>query len=85
MLARVVLSRKASLKHVARFKSFTTTQAWKLGSQGTLWQKSSYDKVIDLEKPFEEVVEYVLTNPVRKGLVDEWADWPYSKIVDQWW
>jgi REP element-mobilizing transposase RayT len=73
------------LDHLARFKSFTTNRSWKLGYRGPLWQKSSYDRVLDLQRPFEEVVEYTLRNPVRKGLVNDWAEWPYARIVDPWW
>jgi REP element-mobilizing transposase RayT len=73
------------LDQLGRFKSFTTNASWKLGLHGTLWQKSSYDRVLDMEKPFEEVVQYVLDNPVRKGYVADWAKWPYARIVDPWW
>ncbi len=73
------------LEHIARFKSFTTHSSWKFGLKGSLWQKSSYDRVLDLDKPFEEVLQYVLDNPVRKGLVSDWRDWPYSLIIDPWW
>ena len=73
------------LDHLSRFKSFTTNRSWDLGYSGRLWQKSSYDRVLDLERPFEEVALYTLENPVRKGLVREWQDWPYSRIVDPWW
>src|SRR5262249_48678872 len=58
------------LEQVARFKSFTTQQSWKFGGEGELWHRSSYDRVLDLERPFERVVEYVLENPVRAGLVE---------------
>jgi REP element-mobilizing transposase RayT len=73
------------LDHLARFKSFTTSQSWKLGRSGPLWQKSSYDRVFDLERPLVEVIEYTLENPVRKQLVQDWRDWPRAKIVDAWW
>ena len=73
------------LDHLARFKSYTTNRSWRLGFRGPLWQKSSYDRLLDLEKPFEEVVLYTLANPVRKELVVDWEDWPYSRIVDPWW
>jgi putative transposase len=72
------------LDHLGRFKSFTTNASWKLGFRGPLWQKSSYDRVLDLDWSFEEVVQYILDNPVRKGLVTDWTEWPYSRIVDQW-
>ena len=72
------------LDHLARFKSYTTSRSWKLGLKGPLWQRSSYDRVLNLRRPFEEVVIYTLNNPVRKGLVEEWDEWPYSRIVDEW-
>lgn len=70
---------------ISRFKSFTTTQSWKHGIAGPLWQRSSYDRVFDLAKVVEEVVEYTLDNPVRKQLAARWEDWPYAKLVDPWW
>ena len=73
------------LDHLGRFKSFTTNASWKLGLTGKLWQKSSYDRVLDLERPFVAVVQYALDNPVRKRLVTDWQEWPYAKIVDPWW
>jgi REP element-mobilizing transposase RayT len=73
------------IDHLARFKSFTTNVSWKLGYHGALWQKSSFDRVIDMEKPFEEVAVYVLENPIRRKLVRAWEEWPYSRIVDPWW
>ena len=73
------------LDHLARFKSYTTTESWKHGFQGPLWQQSSFDRVFDLAKPLEEVIEYTLENPVRKRLVADWQQWPHAKIVDPWW
>jgi REP element-mobilizing transposase RayT len=73
------------LDHLGRFKSFTTNTSWKHGFTGKLWQQSSHDRVLDMERPFEDVVLYTLRNPVRKGWVAEWEDWPHSAIVDQWW
>jgi REP element-mobilizing transposase RayT len=81
--ARGILE-EGALEHLSRFKSYTTTVSWKLGFRGPLWQKSSYDRVVDTQRPFEEIVAYVLNNPVRKGLVEEWSEWPYSGIVDLW-
>jgi REP element-mobilizing transposase RayT len=73
------------LDHLSRFKSYTTNRSWKHGLRGKLWQKSSFDRVLDLQRPFEEVAIYTLENPVRKGFVREWQDWPYAQIVDPWW
>jgi REP element-mobilizing transposase RayT len=34
--------------------------------------------VIRDEDHYERTIEYVLTNPVRAGLVADWTDWPWS-------
>jgi hypothetical protein len=73
------------LDHLARFKSYTTKQSWNHGVVGQLWQRSSYDRVFDMEQPFEQIVDYTLNNPVRKLLCKDWSEWPYSRIVDPWW
>ena len=72
------------LDHIARFKSYTTSRSWEFGFKGRLWQKSSYDRVLDLEQPLEEVLQYVLENPVRKELVKQWDDWEFSSMIDSW-
>jgi putative transposase len=35
--------------------------------------------VIRDENHYERTLQYVLANPVRAGLVDDWADWPWSR------
>ena len=73
------------LDQISRFKRFTTTQVWrKAGGQGTLWQKSSYDRIIRFGASIEAAAYYTLNNPVRKGLVIDWPDYPYSGIMDPW-
>lgn len=73
------------LDHIGNFKKYTTTQVWwKSGGVGQLWQKSSYDRVIRYNQSVAPVVHYILENPVRKGLVTYWQDYPYSAIVDEW-
>jgi REP element-mobilizing transposase RayT len=72
------------LDHVARFKSFTTQRAWAFGVAGELWQRSSYDAITDGSRPTEEIARYILANPLRKGLVEDWTEWPFSGILDAW-
>jgi REP element-mobilizing transposase RayT len=73
------------LDHIADFKRYTTTQVWwKLGGRGALWQRSSYDRVLRYNESVDEAVQYVLNNPVAKGIVDRWEDYPYAAIVDTW-
>ena len=73
------------LEQVGRFKSYTTSQCWwKLGGQGPLWQKSSYDHVIRYNDSVEEAARYVINNSVRKNMVECWDQYPYAGIVDPW-
>lgn len=74
---------KGILDHVGNFKKYTTTQIWwRHGGRDELWQRSSYDQVIHYNRSVEPAVRYVLNNPVRKGLVQDWRDYPYSRLVD---
>jgi REP element-mobilizing transposase RayT len=41
-----------------------------LGRSGPVWQEESFDHVLRSEESFEEKVEYIRQNPVRRGLVD---------------
>jgi REP element-mobilizing transposase RayT len=73
------------LDQVGEFKRYTTTQVWwKQGGKGMLWHTSSYDHVLRKHESVEAAVRYVVNNPVRKGLVEDWHDYPYTAIVNQW-
>ncbi len=52
-----------------------------LGLQGQpFWQHESYDHVVRDGKEQERIIAYVLNNPVKAGLVEEWTQWPYSHV-----
>ena len=61
-----------------RFKSYTTRLAWQHGIHGTLWQQNYYDHIARGEEDVKAMCQYIMLNPVRKGLVDDPAKWPYS-------
>jgi REP element-mobilizing transposase RayT len=42
------------------------------------WQKDFFDHVLRSEESYAEKWQYVLDNPVRKGLVKQASDWPYQ-------
>lgn len=61
------------------FKSYTANQANKLlRRSGAFWETESYDHVIRNEAEFNRIQNYVVKNPVKAGLVDDWRDWPWS-------
>jgi len=49
-----------------------------LGREGHFWQAESYDHYVRDAQELERIVWYVLNNPVKAGLVDEWSKWPWS-------
>lgn len=52
-----------------------------LGRSGAFWQDESYDHIVRDQAELERIVQYVLYNPVKAGLVGDWKDWKwlYSK------
>ncbi|MFD1874181.1 transposase [Hymenobacter bucti] len=67
-------------KTLQRLKSYTATQANRLlGRSGTFWQAESYDHVVR-NGEMERIMAYVLENPVKAGLVDDWQQWPHSYV-----
>lgn len=55
-----------------------------LNRSGAFWQHESYDHVVRDEDELTRIIEYVLNNPVKAGLVDKWEDWrwSYCKFID---
>ncbi len=51
-----------------------------LGLQGDFWQHESYDHVVRNEKEYEQILAYILNNPVKAGLVEDWQQWPYTYV-----
>jgi putative transposase len=49
-----------------------------LGRTGSFWQAESYDHVVRDEAELERILRYVVHNPVKAGLVDEWQKWPWT-------
>lgn len=48
-----------------------------LGRSGTFWEHESFDRVIRSGK-FDQTMRYVLNNPVKAGLVDDWEQWRWN-------
>jgi REP element-mobilizing transposase RayT len=48
------------------------------GTQGPLWQRSYYDRVIRDEKQLGDTIRYIEANPVSEGLVSEAQAYPFS-------
>lgn len=63
---------------IRKLKSLTGRlfTARKLGNK--LWQTSFYDHFLRKEENLETAIEYILNNPVRRGFVRDWKQYPFS-------
>jgi hypothetical protein len=61
---------------MARWKQLTAYQH-KRATGEALWQESYYDHVLRDDEETWRAAIYILENPVRKGIVQNFADYPY--------
>jgi len=73
---------KNLIKWVSAFKRYSARAAKKSWGIEQLWQKNFYDHVIRRDESLIKVAEYIVNNPVRKGMVREWKEYPYSRIAN---
>ncbi len=60
-------------------KSYTAQEANKLlKRKGAFWEAESYDHEVRNETEYHRIVEYVLNNPVKAGLVEDRREWRWS-------
>ena len=60
------------------------TQALRTIGVAIRWQWGYHDHVLRDAERTADFAEYIMMNPVRKGLVSDFRDWPFSGIVDRW-
>jgi REP element-mobilizing transposase RayT len=70
----------AMAEWLRRFKGFTSKEYGKLGGKPPLWQRSAYDHVCREGETAERVLAYIADNPVRAKLVENWRDWPWTRV-----
>jgi putative transposase len=64
------------------FKGRTTAVLKERKDLRKVWQRSAFDHVIRTEEDLRAIIEYIMSNPVRKGIVEKVDDYPYSKSFD---
>ena len=48
-----------------------------LGCRGRVWQTESFDHALRSSESLDAKIAYLLENPVRRGLVNVWTDYPW--------
>lgn len=46
------------------------------------FQRESFDRFVRNEKEWQNIIAYILNNPVKAGLIENWQDWEYSYCKD---
>ncbi len=49
-----------------------------LHRRGKFWQEESFDRLVRDETELYNILKYVLTNPVKAGLVNTWDEWEHT-------
>ena len=63
---------------VGEVKSRSARLAWQCGYAGKLWQAWFYDLFLRADEDIKRAVIYIINNPVRSAIVDDWRDYPFS-------
>jgi putative transposase len=67
---------------IGALKRFTTRQSWGLGFHGAIWQSRYYDRILRKSEDARQIAEYIMANPVRKGLVEAPEEYRWSGMPD---
>jgi len=60
-------------------KRYTARQAnLILEQEGAFWQHENYDHFVRDDAELGRIINYVLYNPVKAGLTDDWPNWKWS-------
>ena len=77
---------KISFKIMKKIKGPTAMYCNKfLNRSGQFWERESFDMYVRNEKMLNNVISYILQNPVKAGIVKHWEDFNgnYLKIDSQ--
>jgi REP element-mobilizing transposase RayT len=62
---------------IGRYKGLTTSESWRCGLSGRLWQARYFDHIVRKTENVCNVARYIYENPDRKGLSPEY---PYRWV-----
>jgi len=67
---------------VSAFKRYTSRVSNRLHDIKPLWQTNFFDHVVRKDESLLAICSYILNNPVRRGMVSNWEEYPYSRTID---
>ena len=77
--ASVTSAMQSIKRHTARQSNIL------LEREGQFWQNESYDHLVRNEREFMNIINYIVQNPVKAGLVTNWRDYPHTFVNENYW
>ncbi|MGO9481010.1 MAG: transposase [Candidatus Kryptoniota bacterium] len=71
-------SEEADLLHAVYMFKQKTGYWFSKNFKAIAWQKDFYDHILRKDEDAQKHVKYILGNPVRNGIVDEWKDYEFK-------
>jgi putative transposase len=68
---------------IGRVKSVASRALAEAGFGWKVWQRGFYDHILRSDEDRIGVARYIVANPVRKGLVENVQDYPYSFVYEE--
>lgn len=79
LLFELLKKNKGISKIMQSIKRISAEESNKLlNRKGRFWQAESFDRLVRDERELYFVIKYILLNPVKAGLVQNWNDWEYT-------
>ena len=76
-LIRFPLLEHPLAREIPEFKKFTARML------GIRWQRDFFDHRLRRDESEREKADYILRNPERAGLVDDWREWPHIFVAPE--
>jgi putative transposase len=82
LFARAARDAKPLARWVQAWKSLSSRRlTTELNAPPPLWQKDYFDRFLRSGENYHEKWDYVMANPVRKGLVRTPEEWPWQGVL----
>jgi hypothetical protein len=66
------------LKQWVKYWKALASLNWPRPNNHPIWQRDAWDSQLRRHESYDSKWEYVISNPVRAGLVKEPNDWPFQ-------
>ncbi len=85
VLACVVEEGGDLVSFVETFKQTTGYSLSQEGARAPVWQRGFWDRHVRDSDDLAKAIQYILDNPVRRGLCARPEDWPYARFCGYPW